>query len=113
MTTRDPNDLSSDPTSVMSAAGPASRRPAQVEVVPAATPGTDAKPLGPGAPDGMHRAEDDIRARATSPDFSEHPAHVVTGTRPAGQADSDQGADVVAERGDGRPPAGGGSSGRE
>lgn len=106
-----PNDLSSDPGAVMSAAGPASRRAVEVEAVTGDEAHHDAAPLGAAAPERMHRAEDDARARATSPDFSDHPAHVVTDKTPAPQADREQGADVTATQRDGRPPAGGGSGG--
>lgn len=106
-----PNDLSSDPGEVMSAAGPAARRSVEVEPVSGDPAVHDAAPLSPQAPERMHRSEDDARARVTSPDFSDHPAHVVTDRTAAPQADRDQGADVTATQGDGRPPAGGGSAG--
>ncbi len=106
-----PNDLSSDPNAVMSAAGPAAR-PAHELVTPTGdAPGQDGPALSPAVPERMHRADDDPLARATSPDFSDHPAHVVTGGMPAVQADLDQGADVAARADTARPPAGGGSGG--
>jgi len=106
-----PNDLSSDPDAVMSAAGPATRRPSDVATPASDAPGQDAPALSPGAPERMHRADDDALARATSPDFSEHPAHVVTGAAPAAPSDGDQGADVTASENGSRPPAGGGAGG--
>lgn len=106
-----PHDLASDPDEVMSAAGPATRQPVEVETVRGDGAHHDAAPLSPAVPGRMHRAEDDAAARATSPDFSEHPAHVVTGGTPAPQADRERGADVTAAEHDGRPPAGGGSGG--
>lgn len=37
------------------------------------SPDHEGEPSSPLVPDSMHRAEDDARARATSPDFSERP----------------------------------------
>ena len=67
------NDLSSDPDAVMSAAGPAARRPVDVSTVSGDAAGHDAPPRSPVTPERMHRAEDDALARATSPEYRDRP----------------------------------------
>ena len=104
-------DRPSDADPVMPAAGPTTRRPGEFSTVRGDAPGQDGPALSPGAPDRMHRADADTLAQATSPDFSEHPAHVVTGSLPPTQADIDQGADEIGRDDRSRPPAGGGAAG--
>ncbi len=86
------------PEPVVSAVGPSIRSGDTFTTVPADAPGQDGPPLGPSSPERMHRRDEDARARETSPDFSDHPAHVVTDTEPAAQADVDRAADEKANR---------------
>ena len=71
MSPSDPNDRATLVTSPAPPPGP--QAPACEPPIAGDAPGNQGPPLSPLVAGGMHRREDDAKAIATSPDFSERP----------------------------------------